>query len=258
VIGRNEIIRRADTECVPAATVERDYILAHVLAAIVARDHGRQIVFKGGTAMRLCYFEDYRYSADLDFSLVGGLDKAGALSVVSEALADCQQSLELLGLRLTDASPPRIEYTGPLGRARTLKLDLAHDELVEDTTRRSVFMRYSDQVEGDCLTYTLEETAAEKLRCVIQRLQCRDLYDIHELFVVRDLDPSFIWPGFERKARHRGINPGLFRERFEERTPPYKARWTTELDDHVRGDPPEFDQVLRAVRRELREFLRSR
>jgi hypothetical protein len=31
--------------------------------------------------------------------------------------------------------PPRIEYTGPLGRSRMLKLDLADDELVENTTR---------------------------------------------------------------------------------------------------------------------------
>ncbi len=29
--------------------------------------------------------------------------------------------------------------------------------------------------------YSLEEIAAEKLRCVIQRVQCRDLYDIFRL-----------------------------------------------------------------------------
>jgi predicted nucleotidyltransferase component of viral defense system len=258
VIARNEIIRQADVDVVPAPTVERDYILAHVLAAIVRHDQQAQIVFKGGTALRLCYFEDYRYSADLDFSLIGGLDRAGALAVVGEALSDCQQGLGLPGLHLTDATPPRVEYTGPLGRVRPFKLDLADDELVEETTRRPVLMRYSDQVEGDCLAYTLEETAAEKLRCVIQRLQCRDLYDMHELFVVRGLDPSFVWPAFERKSRHRQIDPDLFAARFEQRLPQYKARWESELSDHVSGAPPQFDQVLRAVRRELRDFLRRR
>lgn len=255
MIDPNEIIRQADADAVPAPTVERDYILAHVLAAIVRHDQHTQIVFKGGTALRLCYFEDYRYSADLDFGLIGGLDRASALHIVGEALSDCQKSLGLTGLRLTDATPPRIEYTGPLGRTRTLKLDLADDELVEDTTRRSVFTRYSDQLAGDCLAYSLEETAAEKLRCVIQRLQCRDLYDIHELFVVHALDPAFIWPAFERKARHRHIDPDLLPERFEQRLPQYKARWESELGDHVSGDPPPFDRVLRAVRRELRDFL---
>ena len=256
MIDSNEIIRRADKDRLPAPTVERDYILSHVLAAIADCEQAERIVFKGGTALRLCYFEDYRYSADLDFSLIGGLDRPSALQAVAGALAVCQQTLGLPALSLTDATPSRIEYTGPLGRSRRLKLDLADDELVENTTRRPVFQRYSDQEEGDCLAYTLEEAAAEKLRCVIQRLQCRDLYDIHELFVVRGLDPSFVWPLFERKTRHRKLDPDLFPARFEERLPQYKARWTKELSDHVPGEPPQFETVLRAVRRALRDSLR--
>jgi uncharacterized protein len=257
VINRNEIIRRADVDRVPSPTVERDYILSHVLAAVAGCDQAERIVFKGGTALRLCYFEDYRYSADLDFSLIGGLDRSGALEAVALALAACRRSLGLSQLSLTDATPPRIEYIGPLGRSRTLKLDLADDELVEDTTRRAIFRRYSDQEGGDCLAYTLEETAAEKLRCVIQRLQCRDLYDINELFVVRGLDETFVWPLFERKARHRQLDPSLFPARFEERLPQYRARWTNELSDHVVGGPPQFEELLRAVRRALRDSLRS-
>jgi len=256
VINRNQIIKQADDDRAPAATVERDYILSHVLAAIADCDQAERIVFKGGTALRLCYFEDYRYSADLDFSLIGELDRPSALDAVAGALVVCQQALGISQLSLTDATPPRIEYVGPLGRPRRLKLDLADDELVENTTRRPVFRRYSDQGEGDCLAYTLEETAAEKLRCVIQRLQCRDLYDIHELFVVRGLDPSFVWPLFERKTRHRQLDPSLFPTRFEERLPQYEARWTNELSDHVPGDPPPFETLLRAVRRALRDSLR--
>lgn len=256
MIDSNQIIKQADDDRVPATTVERDYILSHVLAAIANCEQAEEIVFKGGTALRLCYFEDYRYSADLDFSLIGELDRPGALHAVAGALAACQQTLGLTALSLTDATPPRIEYTGPLGRSRRLKLDLADDELVENTTRRPVFRRYEDQGEGDCLAYTLEETAAEKLRCVIQRLQCRDLYDIHELFVVRGLDLSFVWPLFERKTRHRKLDPSLFPARFEERLPHYKARWTSELSDHVPGEPPQFESLLRAVRRALRDSLR--
>jgi predicted nucleotidyltransferase component of viral defense system len=256
VIDRNEIIRRADEDRLPAPTVERDYILSHVLAAIADCEQADQIVFKGGTALRLCYFEDYRYSADLDFSLIGGLDRPGALEAVAGALVTCRRTLGLPALSPTDATPPRIEYTGPLGRSRTLKLDLADDEHVENIIRRPVFRRYSDQGEGDCLAYTLEETAAEKLRCVIQRLQCRDLYDIHELFVVCGLDPSFVWPLFERKARHRQLDPSLFQARFEERLPQYEARWTNELSVHVPDEPPQFEKLLRAVRRALRDALR--
>lgn|GEM_PF-4156954 len=72
MIDRNQIIKQADDDGVPAATVERDYVLNHALAAIANCEQAQQIVFKGGTALRLCYFDDYRYSADLDFSLIGG------------------------------------------------------------------------------------------------------------------------------------------------------------------------------------------
>lgn len=45
----------------PAATVERDYVLTHVLAEIASTPGTDQMVFKGGTALRVCYFDDYRY-----------------------------------------------------------------------------------------------------------------------------------------------------------------------------------------------------
>jgi hypothetical protein len=49
VIDRNEIIRQADQDRLPAPTVERDYILSHVLAAIADCEQDERIVFKGGT-----------------------------------------------------------------------------------------------------------------------------------------------------------------------------------------------------------------
>jgi predicted nucleotidyltransferase component of viral defense system len=258
VIEPNVLIRQADAEGVSAVTVERDYVLAHVLAAIARRDEGGQIVFKGGTALRLCHFEAYRYSADLDFSLVDGLGLAEARELVVDSLADSQGRLELPVLRLNDASPPRIEYVGPLGRAkpRPIKLDLAHDELVEDTTTLPIISRYSDQESRDCRVYTLDEVGAEKLRCVIQQLQCRDLYDLHELLVAQDVDAQSIWPSFQRKARHRDIDPNLFASRFGEREPEWQRRWDDELAEYVTGGAPAFDGLIRAVRRELRFALR--
>jgi predicted nucleotidyltransferase component of viral defense system len=78
VIHQNVIKRRADDDGLPAPAVERDYVLAHVLTAISERDHEQQLVFKGGTSLRLCHFENYRYSADLDFSLTGGVSAEDA------------------------------------------------------------------------------------------------------------------------------------------------------------------------------------
>lgn len=69
MIPKAQITRRAAHEGVSARTVERADIIAHVVAAVAQAD-GSRIVFKGGTALRLCFFDQFRYSADLDFSPV--------------------------------------------------------------------------------------------------------------------------------------------------------------------------------------------
>ena len=97
--NRAQITRQAARDGVPAPTVERDYALAHIVAAIGTLADGHGLVFKGGTALRMCYFEDYRYSADLDFSVVDG-DLDGAYATIDTALATVSGAID--ALRLTD------------------------------------------------------------------------------------------------------------------------------------------------------------
>jgi hypothetical protein len=58
MIPRSHFTRIADTHEVDAKTVERDYVLTHVVTAIAqqAVEHG--LVLKGATALRLCYFAE--------------------------------------------------------------------------------------------------------------------------------------------------------------------------------------------------------
>ena len=61
--------------------VERDYLLSWILAGISAVPELREtLVFKGGTALKKCYFGDYRFSEDLDFSGLEGVPKGDAIS----------------------------------------------------------------------------------------------------------------------------------------------------------------------------------
>ena len=99
---------------VPAPAVERDYVLAHIIAGLGSLGDKHGLVFKGGTALRLCYFEDYRYSADLDFSVVEG-DLNAAYKTVEAALAAVSGAVDALAL--TDEEPRRITYKGPLSKS---------------------------------------------------------------------------------------------------------------------------------------------
>ena len=65
-----------------------------------AAEHG--LVFKGGTALRLCDSEDYRYSADLDFSLLAAGDLDVALGYIKAALDDAARKIGFPYLAIAD------------------------------------------------------------------------------------------------------------------------------------------------------------
>ncbi len=94
LITRGAITRIADRDGVSAPVVERDYILTHIVEALAQLEPPPGLVFKGGTAVRLCFYEDYRYSADLDFSLVELTVDAG-LSAIRRALEQCVKAVAL-------------------------------------------------------------------------------------------------------------------------------------------------------------------
>jgi predicted nucleotidyltransferase component of viral defense system len=251
MITRAYITRLASRQDVPAKTVERDYALAHIVASVAAQGEDSKLVFKGGTALRLCHFDEYRYSADLDFSIVD-VSLEDALGTIDQGLSNVSGALE--NLHLTNDNPPRIAYTGLLGRQRTIKLDLADDELVFDTEYRGLIPRWPDLPKDlSVRVYTLLEVAGEKLRCVLQRLQCRDLFDLHLLFEEVALDPAEAVNVFRQKARHRGFDPDSFVDRYRERIREYKKRWEKELGEHVPGDLPHFNDVERRLARHLRK-----
>ena len=53
----------------PSYVIERDYLLSWVLAGIgYVPELSGCLLFKGGTALKKCYFGDYCFSEDLDFS----------------------------------------------------------------------------------------------------------------------------------------------------------------------------------------------
>jgi len=70
MIGKSELLRMARTFQLNPHVVEKDYALGWVLAGISAhQDLADDWVFKGGTCLKKCFFETYRFSEDLDFTL---------------------------------------------------------------------------------------------------------------------------------------------------------------------------------------------
>ena len=71
MIEPKEINKIAATNRVSDKQIEKDYVLSWVLFAISKNGIlNKALVFKGGTVLKKVYFEDYRFSEDLDFTLI--------------------------------------------------------------------------------------------------------------------------------------------------------------------------------------------
>ena len=79
--------------------IEKDYALGWVLAGIAAEPNLKDTwIFKGGTALRKCYFETYRLSEDLDFSLTSdGPDDPDQLVPIFQRVSAWLRSLRARG-----------------------------------------------------------------------------------------------------------------------------------------------------------------
>ncbi|MCF8069204.1 MAG: nucleotidyl transferase AbiEii/AbiGii toxin family protein [Desulfobacterales bacterium] len=70
MIDKSDIMAFSREFGLRANVIEKDYVLGWVLAGIFNHaELGKDWVFKGGTCLKKCYFETYRFSEDLDLTL---------------------------------------------------------------------------------------------------------------------------------------------------------------------------------------------
>ena len=192
---------------VPWEVLERDYLLSWVLAGIsqvpVLQD---TLVFKGGTALRKCYFGDYRFSEDLDFSGLKGVPTGAEMeSLVKEVcdvavrLLDEYAPVEIACGRYSEREPHPGGQEAFTIRARfpwqsrlqtRVMIEVTTDErILWPVERRRVIHEYGEPLEVVGQVYSLEEIVAEKLRALLQqagmferrgwsRSRARDYYDL--------------------------------------------------------------------------------
>lgn len=90
MIDKREILEAASSMGLLPNVVEKDYVLGWLLAGINAHPELTESwVFKGGTCLKKCYFETYRFSEDLDFTLrdEGQLEEGFLSRVMSDVSA---------------------------------------------------------------------------------------------------------------------------------------------------------------------------
>ena len=231
-------MRHAKLLGLSANTVEKDYVLNWLLLGIFSNVQlNTQWIFKGGTCLKKCYFKEYRFSEDLDFTLTNAeqLD-IDFLNVVFAEIGEWiyeQSGIEIPedSIAFESYTNPRgkisvegkIGYKGPMQRQSSIsrvKLDLTNDELVcTEPVISELYHPYTDEIPNydGILTYSLEEIFAEKTRALAERMRPRDLYDVVHLYNEKrhELDVGKYIEIFAAKCEFKNIAIPSFSELSE-------------------------------------------
>jgi len=267
MISSAEISKMAHRLGLGDKTIEKDYVLTWILNAIAESPLNDLLAFKGGTAIKKMYVPDYRFSEDLDFTLLNTRRTNNELRTAVEELfpwlaSEANIALALQRVEEHDSGNPTmyLNYIGPLQAALTsrfLKVDFSRDEdLVFPTAKRRIQSSYSDcQVHNLMLVvYSMEEILVEKLRSLLTRTEPRDLYDVHYIFTNRMVDIEQTSFSATPKFKAKGLVVEDLRTVLERRRVTFQHLWDKRLNGQML-DVPDFEKVIRETNRILQRYF---
>ncbi|MFA5293624.1 MAG: nucleotidyl transferase AbiEii/AbiGii toxin family protein [Phycisphaerae bacterium] len=198
MIDKDEIIQKSKEFEIHTSDVQRDYVFGWILAGIYTVSDLKDIlILKGGNCLRKAYFENTRYSNDLDFTTQTPLtedflktelnkvcdfaqEASGVIFVKDKNVVQDKKGVD----REKKAYDVRLyfkDFYGTEGKFTIrVSLDITqYDRIYLPTQKRFIIHPYSDyqkcKTEIKCLK--LEEVLASKLKCLLQRRHSADLYD---------------------------------------------------------------------------------
>lgn len=244
-------------------TVEKDYILGWVLDGISQHPDLNQWLFKGGTCLKKCYFETFRFSEDLDFTVPQG--KLYDSEKIRNALLELSVSVaEETGIEFPENKievkeshnkrgkktfQAKLFYTGPITLPKSaqarIKFDITQDEIVvEKAEMREVLHSYTDSKSpaAKVSCYSINEILAEKSRALYERMgTARDVYDIVNIsrHFRENIDPVRARAALRKKYEFKSLptpSVDLILSKIDQDS--LRANWSVLLGHQLRVLPP--------------------
>lgn len=253
MISLDEVRRMAGVLELEPRVIDHDYVLGCYLCFLGNPANVKEKwLFKGGTALRKCYFEDYRFSEDLDFTvleIISAEHLYNFLNSVNSAL-QAATGIRTDGREMIidviedeygkESYEARIYYYGPWdygGSPRSVRIHLNRDEtLVFPPQMLPVFHPYSDREELPDVSlqvYSLEEMMAEKLRAFSGQRKHAIPHDIFDLYFLSKHVASVnnVIEGFPRKCEAKGLMADMIdMDKVAARRSEYKNNWQQGLE----------------------------
>jgi len=220
---------------------EKDYF-QNIILFVLYQNYGKDIVFKGGTALKKAYGLD-RFSEDLDFTCSKHIDNKKLEDGMKRFKIEFETEKEEHenGLKIT------FRIRGPLyvGIRQSLCkfiVDFSFREKVELRPEIKTIGRFLEEIPSfDVVVMQEKEILAEKVRAIYTRTKARDVYDLRFLLVKGiEFDENLT----EKKLKY--YNKTWNFKKFSEKIDLKKSIWTTELKPLIKN-VPEFESVKKYI-----------
>lgn len=246
--------------------IEKDYVISWMLLGLASSKLKESLAFKGGTALKKVYFPDYRYSEDIDFTLLGDLEEKVLIDSFRTILKGLEKSQALLFNlkeerieKHIDSLTFYVDFVGPLQArlgSRNVKVDFTLiEKIIFSTEKRVIKAPYSDckGLKRKLKTYALEEVLTEKLCALIGRTEPRDLYDAHYLFNLGSLNYQEVVEGFRSKAESKKVDPKRLLSILQQKEATIAKLWEIRLAQQV-DELPHLEVVIRKTNKYFRQY----
>ncbi|MBM4386999.1 MAG: nucleotidyl transferase AbiEii/AbiGii toxin family protein [Deltaproteobacteria bacterium] len=263
----NRLARRGGRR-IPETVLERDYCISWFLVGLSRSPLRDILAFKGGTALKKCYFDGYRFSEDMDFTLTRDVPWEQIERHLASVFEETRRAsgVEFKLDRMDHHSHENshtfyLAYEGPLppARGKTIKTDITiRERIVFPIEERAVlrcYNEYGDLPENALIrAYSLNEIAIEKIVALLDRArnEPRDLYDLWFLITNGHVHLSKLFEPVERKLEHRGLTLAQVGGEFSNKETRHKKLWQIRLETQMTSLPA-FEKVYREVKRALRQ-----
>lgn len=253
MISYSQLVKIASHLKLPEETIENDYFIELLLFYITKEKKSKDLIFRGGTALKKIYFPDYRFSEDLDFLITN--DIKGVLDSLDSVVNKVNQDFPVEAkINSSSQKDGRLQvFIGynivpQISSIKELKVDILQDN---DTglcyKKRKIIFTYEDvkNLKADILVYELESIIVDKIGRIFDVVnEPRDIYDIWYLFKNTKLDFQKIKKTFKRKYGFEFDINDFF---LEIQKPEYKINWKIRLSRQV-SNIPGFNKVINELK----------
>lgn len=278
MILQKEIRTIAERLKVPSDTVDKDYVLGHFLHELFKQPWAiNNLLFKGGTCLKKCYFEEYRFSEDIDATIINAafvLTKKQIQEVCNAITANIGIAFNILKFEKTLFRDEHVGWDIEIcfwganhgkNEVPTFGKDChtkiwcefrLYEKVIFEKEERKLLHLFSDaeNVQLTIPCYSLHEVLAEKMRSLVQRNrgEARDYFDLW--FIknnVENIDWFAVKAAFLQKCTFKKIAFNAVDDFFiPVRMKQVEINWEKRLNHQL---PQKVDRIM--VINELNDFF---